>query len=1143
MKADGTIVIDTAIQNDGFQAGTKELEAAARGMASKVNALGNKLKISITKQAESFSKLNDAYAQQEQKVDSLRQKLQELSNQKINTEGYQKLEDELRALENEFEKAEQKQREWLSMGFSPDDVNFGKISKELDNIFSEMEKVQERQKQMRDAGQAYIDPASTEAYRNTVTRITAEESKLNEMNRKLNISYAALKNRFDEYSKSSVSIRKITNQVSNALKNLTKTVSNAGKKVKTLVVEVLKAFKAFGKFILGVRKSDKHMQMSMGRMLAMSIMFSAVFSLISAVTGGIGEGMQNLAQYSDETNQSISTLMSSLTRLKNSFATAFAPILQVVTPALTTFINMVSQAVTYVGMLIAALTGQDSFVRAVGVQEDYAGSLEDTAGAAQDAEKALNGYISPLDKINRYEDGRNGSGSGSSIPGHVAPTPDEMFETVPIESSIKGIADKIKKLIQAQDWEGLGDYIASGINKGLQKVYNVINWDNVGPKITAFVDAFTGTFNSLVDNLNWDLIGRTIGAGVNTLVNTLNRLIEGIDWTNLGSKVAAGIYGLFNEIDWTNLGNLIGNKFMILWNFLYGLVTDLDWGQVGTSVGNAINGAFEKINFKTIGSTLARIFNGAVEFLKNATKTIKWKEIADNVASGINKALEEINPAEAGKALSDFVTSLLGMLLDIVRQTDWAEVGRSIGEFLGSIDWGKIISQVGQIIWEAFSGILAGLFDTGSGKVIIGFIAGLKGIELAFKAVNLAVTASKWVSSIAPAFSSLVSAAGGLVSSIGSALAPLASVIFSPQGAIVAALVAMVGIIVLNFDKVKEAASDLKNWVTKKFNEAKEAAGNIWKSISTNVSKFFNTITSNAKKMSNDVKNFVAKKFNEAKSAAGNIWNGIKSSLSNIWNGIKSTASNTFNSIKTNIGNAWNNLKTTTSSIWSNIKSSLSSTWNGLKTTASSAFNNVKTVVSSAWNGIRTTSASAWNGISKTLTSIWSRITGTARNAFSGIKNVVTNAWNGVKSVTTSIWNGIYNTVSSIWSRIKSALSGIGSRIKSTFSGSSISSRSISLQTANVLSNKPIPYLATGAVIPPNAPFVAVLGDQKTGSNIEAPESLLRKIVREESGRNNNKGGNYRFTAQINRRTLFDEMINEAKMRRIQTGNNPFEMI
>lgn len=84
-----------------------------------------------------------------------------------------------------------------------------------------------------------------------------------------------------------------------------------------------------------------------------------------------------------------------------------------------------------------------------------------------------------------------------------------------------------------------------------------------------------------------------------------------------------------------------------------------------------------------------------------------------------------------------------------------------------------------------------------------------------------------------------------------------------------------------------------------------------------------------------------------------------------------------------------------------------------------------------------------------------------------------------------------------------------------------------------------IPYLASGAVIPPNAPFMAVLGDQKHGTNIEAPLDTIKQAVREVVGGN---GGNYRFTAQINRRTLFDEFIEEAKMRQSMTGKSPFEL-
>jgi len=86
-------------------------------------------------------------------------------------------------------------------------------------------------------------------------------------------------------------------------------------------------------------------------------------------------------------------------------------------------------------------------------------------------------------------------------------------------------------------------------------------------------------------------------------------------------------------------------------------------------------------------------------------------------------------------------------------------------------------------------------------------------------------------------------------------------------------------------------------------------------------------------------------------------------------------------------------------------------------------------------------------------------------------------------------------------------------------------------------SSKSMPALAKGAVIPPNREFTAILGDQRYGNNLEAPEGLIRQIVREETG---NGGGVYNFSATINRRVLFEEMIEEARLQRRATGINKF---
>lgn len=86
-----------------------------------------------------------------------------------------------------------------------------------------------------------------------------------------------------------------------------------------------------------------------------------------------------------------------------------------------------------------------------------------------------------------------------------------------------------------------------------------------------------------------------------------------------------------------------------------------------------------------------------------------------------------------------------------------------------------------------------------------------------------------------------------------------------------------------------------------------------------------------------------------------------------------------------------------------------------------------------------------------------------------------------------------------------------------------------------------LPGLATGAVIPPNAPFAAVLGDQKHGTNIEAPLDTIKQAFREVVG-NGFGGGQYAFSAQINRRVLFEEFIEEAKLQMSMTGCNPLDL-
>ena len=764
--ADGTITLETKADEKGVKVGMKEIEASVKRMSSSVEGLGEKAKIALQKQLDSISKLNNQYGQQEQKVEALRKRLKELSDQKIETEEYKRFGAEIKKLDNEFEKVEQKQREWLDMGFPADSMK--NLDDQLDEIWAKMDKLQKKQAEMKSSGIAYVDPRSLSEYQSTASRLTVEEMRLDDMNNRLNTSFATTEMKLKECGEEAArSSSKFSGLAESARRFAEKLKQSGITGMKQKLHELWQALdKLMSKFmqlasraivgglqkissgIFGIHKSANKSTLSLKKLMKYVFGIRTLFALFNRIRSAATEGIQNLAQHdlltnTGKVNLSLSELQSALTQLKNSFATAFAPILTTVSPILVSFINLISQAVTRVGMLIAALTGQKTFVKAIAVQENYAASLDKTANSAKKAAKALQGYLSPIDEINRYDDGSSsdsGSGSGG---GYSGPSAGDMFEEVPIESSLKGIADKIKELIQNEDWEGLGAYIADGINKGLQKIYNVINWDNVGPKVTKFITAFTTTFNSLVDHINWDLMGRTLGAGVNTLVNSLNLLIGngGIDFNKIGSSIAKGLRGAIREINWTSLGELLGNKFMISWRMLSGFVNEMSrkndagitgWTELGKAVGKAMTGTFSRISFTDIAKALVGVINGAFETLAGFDNEFDWKSFQENLKSGIQTMVNDIDWKGNGKAFGDFLSHLCDCITAAIDNGTFQKLGEGIGEFLAELPWGKLLKTAASALIDGLGGALDGLWRSSlAGKITAGLIVAFGAVKVA----------------------------------------------------------------------------------------------------------------------------------------------------------------------------------------------------------------------------------------------------------------------------------------------------------------------------------------------------------------------------------------------------------------------------
>lgn len=1304
MAADGSIIIDTRIQTEGLSKGLNTIKAGMTRITAQVSKMGETAKNSFQRQIATVNSLYQSYEKQERKVAELKSKLDELGKSKIETEGYKLISNQIKALETDFEKIESKQREWIDMGFPVDSGPVKELDKQLDEIWADMERLQNKQKEMQVSGSAYIDPKSTDAYKNTLQKYDEESQKLERINGRLYSSYNNLKKKVEEYQEKNnklvlvmQNLQKAAARVGVVMKNIGSALKSVGSAVKSMVSAMKKAVESMFNF----DKQAKCSKAGLDEVLGISLLFSGMSQAINAVGDGVKTGIQNLAEYSNTANTAMSSLMSSMTRLKNSFATAFAPILTTVAPILVKFINLMSDAVTRVGMLIAALTGQKTFTKAIGVQEDYAASLDKTADSAKKAAKEVKGYLSPIDELNRYDDGVNSAGTIGGNK-YTDPSAGDMFEEVPITSSIKGIADKIRKLIKKEDWEGLGAYIASGINKGLQKIYDVINWNNVGPKITKFCDAFTRTFNSLVDHIDWDLLGRTVGAGINTLVNTMNLLITGINWKNLGKKFAEGITGLVHEVNWNNLGQLLGNMFMISWKIFSGFVHNLPYADIGKAVADALNGVFSTVSFSEIGDTLATGLNGAFTTLYNFAVNFNWKQMVDNIAGGINTFVSKFDWKGNGQKLEIFLNNLCTSLVGLAQKTNWEEVGKGIGTFLSQIDWGKHLWQVIEAIKTTIGGLFDGLEEGGTAGKIAAFlgkafiavkIADITGIgslvKLLIGAIGKKIIGSEAVAALSGSLTSVLgkasSAAAGGFTSLASSLAPLvgtAGLIAAVATAAIVGTEKLAGFIetlqggngVLtqaggylhdyagamsssNVITQKQAedlwklieadesagksnaemydsfihklseygisaeqaraileqygaqagvtgtfVEDMTNKVLALGQGFSESAGQIDLSslsakeaisvlsdtlytLSLKGKEFSGTYqgvrsqlqdTGGSAKSAQDALNMVytalknagvplddlnaalGAEFPAATTAVATavdtnivgaqekISSSMETAKTDVENATSSMASDTktnTESVKRDTDDSFKEVTKTSKSEWKESYGAVKDALEDMQRDTLEAMKNIMGYIQSYWESVVIDTNLTWETMSRKVDKELSNMAGSADIYGKQMADNLVRAIGGAETSIIRSLNNIISRVNGMVGNINNSIAGIESGFTFSYNvqlpngGRRFGNYHLTLPRVNT-----VPYLASGAVIPPRSEFLAVLGDQKKGNNLEAPESLLRQIVREESGKGQNDGNTYNVTVNASGRKLLDIIISEAEMRRRRNGKNPFEL-
>ena len=646
------------------------------------------------------------------------------------------------------------------------------------------------------------------------------------------------------------SIGSKANNLAKGFDKVQKSVANARK----MASKAIHPFRTLKELMGGVSSGGNGM--GLGRMIGSSILFSTIFGAISQIKQAVKEGSDNLVQYSDAYNKSISGMVSSLLYLKNAWAAAFAPIINVVAPYVSAFIDMMARALNSVGQFMAALTGKGFVVQAKKAWKDYGASIADTSKNASkglnntnDAAKKLKKTIFGFDELNVLtsnddtgSNGGSGSGSGSGG-GYTGPSPSDMFETIKVPDSMKDLADKFKEALAKSDFTDIGRMISDKLSNALEsiqwnKVYR--HAENFGKDIATFLNGL------ITPRLFYDL-GKTVANSINTAFHAANAFAVNFDWSNLGTSLAASIIGFFRNWDAGLTAETFSHFGTGLLEAIKSFVDTLNGNQIFYTIGQKLVDLIFGINWGQLTYDVVGLSLSLLDALAGLPQQLK-KGIRERI-------LEKIFDAESEEELKEKVREFVikGATAINERLTEW-------------------YNAAGELINGLKKGIVDGLKNIGAWikeNVVDPFIKWFKDLWGINSPSTVMAEIGQWI-------------LPGFLNGVKSGLANVLSWFGSLPG------------------KIKDALGNAKEWLVEKGKGAIDGIRNGYENSKQS------GLLSKVSNLKNEVFSYVGNVADRVKSKGSDIVSGIKSGYENNKWSIRSAVSGIPNLISSGIGSLYN---------------------------------------------------------------------------------------------------------------------------------------------------------------------------------------------------------------------------------------------
>ena len=576
------------------------------------------------------------------------------------------------------------------------------------------------------------------------------------------------------------------------------------------------------------------------------------------IFNGISAGLRSLTQYFSAAIGQTSEMQSALANLKGAAATAAAPLIQVLTPALAALANVAARVFASIAQVISLLTGK-SVASMASAAKGMQSAGNAAGGAAKQMEKARR-TLAGFDEIETLEAPDTGAGSGG---GGGAGGADVNYDaaldldTSPINEKLAGIFDVFEAA-----WDSQGEKVIASMKSAFTSVKALAG--SIGD---SFYEVFTnGTGQQTLESI-LSIFGNIMGC----VDKFAERLKAAWDDNGNGTAIIQAWWDGLNDIlsmfdrmsgatvEWLgglDLSPALGSfaQYISVCESLIGLVT------------GALADAYESVLLPLASWTIEDYVPACIDLLVAAFQALC--NILDPVWQGLKKLLDQLKPV--AEFIGNVVIDCLNGLKEIFAKVaeTFQEKGDKIQEIISGV--GEVIATVWNAvrpIFELLRSIVSSVFTfIGNliGNVVGAAIDVLHGLIDFIAGIFTGDWDRAW-NGIKEIFSGIWDGIKGIATSI------------------------------WNF--LKDIWNKVKDDVISIWNSIKGFVSNLWTGIKDTASNIWNGIKSTVLNVVNGIKTGVSTAFNAVKTAISNVMNSIKSKISAIWNGIVSTIKGAINGI------------------------------------------------------------------------------------------------------------------------------------------------------------------------------------------------------------------------------------------------------